>query len=603
MLRAVYKVLIVFGAAVTFFFTYNTFLLDRSLEELKFSLDMMAEAETVEDTESVKIVLEMLLSNKLALEEFDSSEIATLEYAHNVMVKSSEDTTREIQDAVISIKAIVEKKASTRRREKGNVIAALDRVNSGVINVTERLRNLPATLMAKEKTGKEIDTALLGQAKAHEGAWSLSEAKEIYEKLIRNYPDYKEIKSIELKLAYVCQKLGLYDRAEKLYNEIAKRYINTSEAKTAGKLLVAVREMRRSAGEREAILRKLPAITDADGLQKAYFKLGMISMCLLDIREAKKAFSKVIEINPSTEIARRAFFNIGWCHKTRGELDESISTFEGLIEKHPDDELVLDSRYQLASVFHHQGNTREAILQYERIAEEYGHEEAGATAYFYTSATYFYDEGDLAKAREEFFKMREKYPYMWIVKVGGDYSEELLLDEKNKSKRWRNKKYEGLFDNILSKGATGFTKVVLNTSRPEALGTKTPYTNRWTEKEMNNIVNTMASKAELSDFVTSIHVDFKPGMVELSASLRVGVISAKAYGQVKAEAFRGGLRYTVEEYRFTFGNTKISIPVPGFVMDRITSMMNKKLTRKGLLLSVEELELTDNTLIIEGFRF
>jgi len=263
----------------------------------------------------------------------------------------------------------------------------------------------------------------------------------------------------------------------------------------------------------------------------------------------------------------------------------------------------LDSRYQLASVFHHQGNTREAILQYEKIAEEYGHEEAGATAYFYTSATYFYDEGNLTKAREEFFKMREKYPYMWIVKVGGDYSEELLLDEKNKSKRWRNKKYEGLFDNILSKGATGFAKVVLDTSRPEALGSKAPYTQHWTEKEMNNIVNTMVSKGELSDFITSLHVDFKPGVVELSVSLRVGVISAKAYGQVKAEAFRGGLRYTVEEYRFTVGNTKIPIPVPGFVMDKITSMVNKKLTRKGLLLSVKELELTDNTLTIEGLRF
>jgi len=292
MLRAVCKVFIVFGAVVAFFFTYNTFLLDRSLEELKFSLDMIAEAETVEDTESVRIVLEMLLSNKLALEEFDSSEVAALEYANNVMAKNSEDTSREIQDAVISVKAIVEKKASARRREKGNVIAALDRMNSGVINVAERLRNLPATLTAKKETGEKIDTALLGQAKVHEDAWSLPEAKKIYETLIRDYPDYKEIKSIKLKLAYVCQKLGLYDRAERLYNEIAKRYINTSEAKTAEKLLVAVREMRRSAGEREAILEKLPAITDREELQDAYFKLGTISTHLSDIGEAKKAFSK-----------------------------------------------------------------------------------------------------------------------------------------------------------------------------------------------------------------------------------------------------------------------------------------------------------------------
>jgi len=595
MLRAVYKVLIVFGAAVAFFFTYNTFLLDRSLEELKFSLDMIAEAETVEDTEGVKIVLEMLLSNKLALEEFDSSEVAALEYARNVMVKGSEDTTREMQDAVISVKAIVEKKASLRRRERGNLIAALDRVNGGVINVTGRLRNLPAALTAKEETGERIDTVLLRQAKVHEDAWNLPEAKEIYERLIRDYPDYKNMKSMQLKLAYVCQRLGLYDRAEKSYNEIAKRYINTSEAKIAEKLSVAVRGMRRLADEREAIIQRLPDIIDAGGLQNAYFELGMVNMSLLDATEAKKAFSKVIEINPSTEIAKRAFFSIGWCHKTRGELGESISTFEDLIEKHPEAELVLDSRYQLANLFHLRGNTEDAIAQYKKIAEGYKDEEAGATASFYTSAIYLYDEGDLTRAREEFLNLRKSYPYLWVTKIGGDYSEELLLEERKAPKGW--------LEDILSKGAKGFTKVVLDTSRPEALGSKTPYTHSWTEKEMNNIVNTMASKAGLSDFVTSLHVDFKPGMVEVSASLRVGVISAKVYGKVKTEAFRGGLRYAVEEYRFTFGNTKIPIPVPGFVIDQITSRVNKKLTRKGLLLSVKELELTDNTLNIDGFRF
>jgi len=603
MLRAVYKVLIVFGAAVAFFFTYNTFLLDRSLEELKFSLDMIAEAETVEDTESVKIVLEMLLSNKLALEEFDSSEVAALEYAHNVMAKGSEDTTREMQDAVISIKAIVEKKASIRRREKGNVIAALDRVNSGVINVTERLRNLPATLMAKEKTGKEIDTALLGQARVHEGAWSLSEAKEIYETLIKDYPDYREIKSIELKLAYVCQKLGLYDRAEGLYNEISRKYKNTKEAKTAKTLSGAVKELRKSAHEKDAILEKLSAITRKKELQGAYFKLGMINMRLLDLIEARKAFAKAVEINPSTAIAERAFFNIGWCHKTRGELDESIATFEDLIEKYPEAELVLDSRYQLANLFHHQGNTKEAISQYKKITEEYEDEEAGATAYFYASSVYLYDEGDLKKPREEFFKMREKNPYMWIVKVGGDYSEELSLGERDKSKRRRHKKKKskGLLDDILSRGATGFIKVVLDTSRPEALGKKTPYSNQWTEKEMNNIVSTMLVKADLRDVVKSVHVDFKENEVYISGLLRIKGVSVSAKGNVKAEAFRGGIKYTVKGYEVRIG--KIILPIPRLIVNQITQRMGNKLTRKNLLLSVEKLKLRDNDLTIEGYRY
>jgi len=582
-------------AVVVFFSGYNAFMLDRSLENLKFSLDVIAEAESVEDVESTKMVLEMLLLDKVSTKKFDSAELAALEYAYSVLEKGAEAETRELTDALISVKHIVRNKIETREIEKGPVVSALDRMNSRMTRAVEALQNLPANLMLKKKKGKEIDKQILEQAVRYEQDWKLADAREAYESLIVDYPDYEKTQFIKLRLMHVCQKLGLYERAEERCAAVIKEDRTTIEGRAAEKLLPRIIEMKKVAAQKEELIDRLSSITTRAESQEAYYKLGTYNIQLLKFSDAREAFTKAVEVDPSSELAAKAFFRLAWCYKFQGRLEDGIATFEELVQKYPNAAIVMDAEYQVADTFLRQGKNTEAITRYKEIVKKHKDDEMAPLSLLQASMIYLYDEGSLTESREGFSELREEYPYLWIAQPGSDYAQELNLEEEKAPKGW--------LDAILLKGAIGFANVILDTSRPEVMGRKTPYEHKWTQGEMNNIVSTMIHERGLDDIVRKVDVDFKQGEIEVSSTLKLGVMSITCYGKIKAGPSRGGLKYTVKKYRFTFGKTKVPLPVPRAVVNRITKKMNRMLTRREIVLSVEKLELTENELTIKGFRY
>ena len=582
-------------AVIAFFAGYNTFMLDRSLENLKFSLDMIAEAESLEDAESTKMVLEMLLLDKVSTKKFDSSELAALEYAYSVLEKGAESGTRELTDALISVKHIVQNKIEIREAEKGPAVAALDRINSRMARTAETLQNLPANLMLKKKVGKEIDKEVLEQASRYERDWKLTQAKEIYENLIATYPDYEKKQFIKLRLMHVCQKLGLYERAEELCAAVVRGGRTTIEGKAAERLLPTIIEMKKVAAQKNKLIDKLPSITARAESQEAYYTLGTYNMKLLKFSGAREAFTKAVEADPSSELAAKAFFRLAWCYKFQGRLEDGISTFEELVQKYPNTELVIDAEYQVADTFLRQGKNTEAIAKYKELVGKHKDSDMAPLSLLQASMIYLYDEGGLTRAREEFSGLREEYPYLWIAQPGSDYAQELNIEGEKEPKGW--------FDAIMLKGAIGFANVVLDTSRPEVMGKKTPYEHKWTQGEMNNIISTMIHERGLDDVVRKVNVDFKQGEIEVSGTLKLGVMTVTCYGRIKAAPSRGGLKYTVKKYKFTFGKTRVPLPVPRAIVNRITKSMNRMLTRREIILSVEKIELTENELTMAGFRY
>jgi len=389
--------------------------------------------------------------------------------------------------------------------------------------------------------------------------------------------------------------MGLRQKAEDIFSDIVKRYHGTVESKSAKQLLASVKSSWEVEEKRDKLLKEIGHITQEGALQRSYFDLGLLNVRLMDFREAKNAFLKVIDIKPISELAERAKFNIGWCYKFRGKLDKSITTFEELLEKYPETKLAIDANCQIANIFHSKGDHEAAIKKYKEVADKFEKNELAPVALLYRSMIYLYDEGDLDNARIAFDELKKRYPYFWAVRSNGEYSKELIMREKAAAKGW--------LDSILLKGAVGFANVILNTSRPEAIGKKTPFSRFWSEKEMNGIVTRMLEKVGLAKNVKDTRVDFKLDEVDLNGSANLGIIHISAYAKAGAEPSRGGLKFTVIKYRFTFGKSNIPVPVPRFIVNRVIRRMNSMLTRKEIMLSVSEVKLTENDLTINGFRY
>ncbi|PIU42063.1 MAG: hypothetical protein COS99_02155 [Candidatus Omnitrophica bacterium CG07_land_8_20_14_0_80_42_15] len=596
-MKSFYTLLIVIIVTVIFFMSYNKFLLDRSIEELKFSLNVVEQSESTEDAKDAKIVLELLLLDKLtSSKKFNSTEFAALEYAHNVMSKGSESPVREIKDAEINMKEILDIKNKAREIDKGPAIAALDRINNGMIRGADNLGEISTSLISggkKEAGSLDIDVDFLNQANAYDKEWNLEEAKNAYEKLINDYPNYQEIKSLKLRLAYTYQKMGSYKNAEKLLNTIMKEYAGTVEAKVAQKLLSTFGEMQKMVGAREDLFKKIPSIVSKNELQSTYFKLGTVSMQILDFDTALDAFKKAIEQDSSTETASRAKFNLAWIYKLHNKLDESIAVLEELIKLYPDSDLVLDSKYQLADIYNRQGRYEEAINRYEEIADTYRSSSIAPIALMQTSMTYLYDLYDGEKSKEAFLKLREKYSDFNMAMKNSEYAQEVVTEERAP---------KGWLDVMMFKGAMGFAGTVLDISKPKAVNSKTPYKKIYTEKDMNEIVKKMLEKIGVGNIITGIYVDFEEGKIRISGASQLGKISIRGNGAILAAASRGGFRYKVEDYKFTLGNGNVPLPMPRVFLDRITEKINSVLTRKNLILSVEEVILTDHDLTIKGTR-
>jgi len=119
---------------------------------------------------------------------------------------------------------------------------------------------------------------------------------------------------------------------------------------------------------------------------------------------------------------------------------------------------------------------------------------------------------------------------------------------------------------------------------------------------MNEIVKKMLEKIGVGNIITGIYVDFEEGKIRISGASQLGKISIRGNGAILAAASRGGFRYKVEDYKFTLGNGNVPLPMPRVFLDRITEKINSVLTRKNLILSVEEVILTDHDLTIKGTR-
>jgi len=392
---------VILALVVAFFFTYNTYLIDTSLENLKFSLSKVSAARTIEETRDLKMVLGEALIKEVSAEKLDTASVVNLEFGQNIIAEA------KIKDQLKDLRTILTSVVKSKEAKRSKVLLALDALNE---KVRRAMVWVQFRIRGKAKPGVEVkDTALLDKARESEAAWQMEDAIASYNAFISQYPDYKDIGWVRLRLGYANLKMGELKRAEKIFSEVANSYLGSEETLVARRFLVTINNIKRSLKEKDVLLNKLAAAKTEIERQKIYYDIGVIDTYNYNLGSARDFFRKAIEIDPKSLLAQKAQFNIGWSLKFQNDLEKSALVFEDVINIYAKGDIVLNAKYQLADAYHKGGKYEEAIKIYKKIAQDYKDKPIAPLAQFQAGYSYLYNMNDPIQASDAFKELNSEF--------------------------------------------------------------------------------------------------------------------------------------------------------------------------------------------------
>lgn len=388
--------------AIAFFFTYNTYLIDHSLETLKFSLNKVSSAQTVEEAQHLNILLGEVLIKEVSAEKLDTANVANLEFSQNIISEA------KINDQLKDLRLILSNVVKAKEAKRSTILLRLDALNKKMKDALA-MAYISIYGKAKRGTAEVSDLSLLNQARIFESSWQMDKAVTSYQAFIERYPDYKDAGWVKLRLGYAYLKTGDLKDAEKIFSSVAKEYIGDEEAQVAEKFLAKTKEIKRSSRERQVLLDKVKAAKTDDEKQKIYYRLGVIDTYNLNLSSAREFFKKAIELDPKSLLAQKAEFNVGWSLKFQNDLEKSALVFEDVINIYAKGDIVLNAKYQLADTYHKSGRYEEAIAVYKKIAQDYKDKPIAPLAQFQAGYSYLYNLSDPVKASEAFKTLNAEF--------------------------------------------------------------------------------------------------------------------------------------------------------------------------------------------------
>lgn len=225
-LRKNYKIFIVLASLIVFFVVYDTYLVDRSLINLKIALNKAAQAQTLEDFEKIKPLLKIPLLKEISQKALSSKALVYMEIAENIATTAK--TVEQIEDVKLYLTALVEAK----EKERGGFLSALDHLNSRIFAPI-------ITLSKKELEAKEKNLlSRIGAAKDKnllQGLYydlgniyiqlsDISKAKYVFFKM--SQIDSASPLSIKAKfnLAWAYKSTGEFEKAMAYFEEVSREY-------------------------------------------------------------------------------------------------------------------------------------------------------------------------------------------------------------------------------------------------------------------------------------------------------------------------------------------------------------------------------------------
>lgn len=341
-LKRSYKALSVIVGVIIFFLGYNTYLMDRSLNNLRFALEMTGNVKSFEDAKKISKILELALIMEVSSKELLPSNIAKLELAKEILSKPENlsEIEKDAQKLASVLHSSLVEEASYESLDDSN---------------------MPLVEFASDIFSKPKDIS------------QLNDARFALQEVVKK----KEEKRSPILLAL--DKIGRF---------FAPPVTTISKSRLRNELKRTQRE--------------LAETSDTTKRQELNYQLAALQTYLSEFSQAQASYQRVIDLNHESDLAKKAQFNIAWNEKLRGNSEEAIRMFEALSQEFGKEEIGVFSQYQIAEILRKNGEYEKAVSAYQEVASKQPQTDLGKMATFQTGSTYLYDLKEYDKAEQIF---------------------------------------------------------------------------------------------------------------------------------------------------------------------------------------------------------
>lgn len=400
-LRRFYKPLAAVAGAVIFFLMYNIYIVDRSMLDIQFALEQTAQAESLNDIQGLDMILSSLVLKEVANKKSESEDVINLDFAAAITQKAK--VLVQTKDAKMLLSDVLRKK----KQRRSQVLIALDGLNEKVVKTTEGIMTAFSRIKPEEITARGPDEKLIQAAQDFQGKGELENAIKAYETALRQIPRYQG--AAKVRLAYLYQKTGNFNRANMLYGEILENAPGTQAGGFAKRLLDDLKEKRRLAQKKNSLEKSISTELSMEKLQDSYYELAAVKSLLGDFEGANQAYHKTMELGPQTDTGQKARFNLAFNYKIEGKYSESEKIFEQLSREFPQGRLAADANYWTAESLNKQGKYEEALNKFQEVAERFKDKPMASMALFRAAYSCLYDLKDPQRAKMFFERLKGEF--------------------------------------------------------------------------------------------------------------------------------------------------------------------------------------------------
>jgi len=205
----------------TFFYIYNNYILNKSLYNLKLSLQEINQSENINDAKGIKQLLEEVFLMEAAREKIDPATLVKVELSSQRMGEITAD--KDLEEIKYYLKEIIEQK----EQKQNPFIVAVDNFLVGTFG-KKKLNSKKSIVKDIKKMTKEIKRLKGAQlqdkgvelAKKYISLGDWDKALTFLKQAVAVSPESKQGQMAKMYMAIVYKQKGQWDQAESLFKEI-----------------------------------------------------------------------------------------------------------------------------------------------------------------------------------------------------------------------------------------------------------------------------------------------------------------------------------------------------------------------------------------------
>lgn len=217
-------------------------------------------------------------------------------------------------------------------------------------------------------------SALTQMGDAYQDSGNFNKALEIYDKIVRDYPQSPYTDYIQYRQGITLLKMGKVEAATISLQSLKTNFPESKYLAEADYYLgVAYFKKEDWAAAKEQMERFVKAMPATDALQpEANYILALCTFNLRDPEKAIKIFQKIINNYPEkTDLVNDSEVNIAKCLYELGQDKEALKKFKIIIYKYPESPIALESMLWLGDFYLKSLNFDNAILYYQQILDHF----------------------------------------------------------------------------------------------------------------------------------------------------------------------------------------------------------------------------------------